>query len=84
MHKLLLKIQSFYIYLEYAKSLMSLIYCIVKDKGDMFFITKLHINCHHKKMRDYWPLGHTNVFVYIDDNNNRKIALIICLVENKF
>jgi hypothetical protein len=37
MHKLLLKIQSFHIYLDYAKSLMFPIYNIAKDRGIYFF-----------------------------------------------
>jgi hypothetical protein len=37
MHKWILKIQSFHIYLDYVKLLMFRIYCIAKDKGRHVF-----------------------------------------------
>jgi len=86
MHKLLLIMQSFHIYLNCVKLLKFLIYYIAKYKGRHFLASKLYIFIiiikKRKKLLTF--RSHIYVFIYFNDKNNIKIKLMICLVENKF
>jgi hypothetical protein len=68
MHKYLFKIKFYLIYLDNNRLFKCLLYITLQNiEGDIYFIYKLHIKCHHKKKggRLMTFKSYINVFIYI-------------------